>query len=484
MANVYDRVPYPSQAFPITHPMAIGVFAALFGRRFAPFAASRVLEIGCGEGVNLISMALGAPQAEFVGVDLAAEPVARACATAQRCGLANVNFHVRDLAELDASFGQFDYIVAHGVYAWVPERARQALLRVVGERLSPDGLALVSYNALPGSRFRQAIRDMLLCVTKGVEEPEAKLDAARSFLDEQIEAWSDADADESAMKGEARRVLGHRREVLYHDELAESYDPQLLSDVVGAAARFGMAYLCDALPELSEQALFPSDAFAARRERAGGDWVRFEQLSDFRTMRRFRCSIFGRGGSADRRREAARLAGLWGCAELTVVEADPEAAGGAVFQAGPRVKITTPDPKLARFLAALASAFPLSLPLDAASENPVLADHIFRLFINQIIQLATGPAPFVSVPSERPNISPLARALAGNGEAALATLRHSMTEIEDPTLRAFIPLIDGTRTRAELALEIARRHDVSVDVASTHLDEVLAKFARAGLLAG
>ena len=277
MANVYDRVPYPSQAFPITHPMAIGVFAALFGRRFAPFAASRVLEIGCGEGVNLINMALGASQAEFVGVDLAAEPVARACATAQRCGLANVSFHVRDLAELDASFGQFDYIVAHGVYAWVPERARQALLRVVGERLSPDGLALVSYNALPGSRFRQAIRDMLLCVTKGIEEPEAKLDAARSFLAEQIEAWSDADADESAMKGEARRVLGHRREVLYHDELAASYDPQLLSDVVGAAARFGMAYLCDALPELSEQALFPSDAFAARRERAGGDWVRFEQ---------------------------------------------------------------------------------------------------------------------------------------------------------------------------------------------------------------
>ena len=50
MANAYDRVCYPSLTFAQTHPMATGVFAAMFGRRFAPFGASRVLEIGCGSG--------------------------------------------------------------------------------------------------------------------------------------------------------------------------------------------------------------------------------------------------------------------------------------------------------------------------------------------------------------------------------------------------------------------------------------------------
>ena len=42
----------------------------------------------------------------------------------------------------------------------------------------------------------------------------------------------------------------------------------------------------------------------------------------------------------------------------------------------------------------------------------------------------------------------------------------------------------GTRTRGELALEIARRHDVCVTEASAQLDEMLTKCARAGLMAG
>jgi hypothetical protein len=155
-----------------------------------------------------------------------------------------------------------------------------------------------------------------------------------------------------------------------------------------------------------------------------------------------------------------------------------------VFEAGPRVKIKTHDPKLARFLTALAAAFPLAVPLDAASENRVLAEHIFRLFVGQVIQLYTGQLPLVAVPGERPNVSLLARVQAENGGAALATLRHNMIRIEEASVIALVPLIDGTRTRGELALEIARRDDVSTPVASARLDEILARFARAGLMAG
>ncbi len=483
MANLYDRVRYPNLAFPQTHPIVTGAFAALFGRRVVPFGASRVLEIGCGEGVNLINMALGARQAEFVGVDLAEQPIALARAAARRCGCANVSFHERDLIEVDASFGRFDYIVAHGVYSWVPARAREALMRVVGERLSADGLALISYNALPGSRRRQAIRDMLLYVTKGVEDPNERLSLARAYLTEQIAVWSDSEADEFAIKSEARRILNRAPEVLFHDELGEDYAPQLLSDTVAAAAQFGLEYLCDAQPNLSAEALFPTDAFAPTRERAGGDWARFEQLADFRTLRAFRYSIFRHGG-ADRKREPARLRGLWACGEITVAQGDPAAPDGAVFEAGANVKVRTHDPKLAQFLAALAAAYPLGLPLDAASENLVLADHVFRLFVSQVIQLTTAQWPLVAVPGERPNVSALARVQAENGETILATLRHQVIQIEDASVRALAPLIDGTRTREQLALEIARREDLSAAAASARLDEILAGFARAGLMAG
>ncbi len=483
MANLYDRVRYPNLVFHQTHPLATGAFAALFGRPFVPFASSRVLEIGCGEGVNLINMALGAPEAECVGVDLAERPIALARDAARRCGCANLRFDARDLIEVDASFGRFDYIIAHGVYSWVPAQVRAGLMRLAGERLSADGLALVSYNALPGSRRRQAIRDMLIYVTKGVEDPEAKLSLARSFLTEQVEAWSDTEADEFTMKSEARRILERAPEVLFHDELSEDYAPQLLSDVIAAAAQCGLSYLCDAQPNLSGEALFPSDPSAATRDRTGAGWARLEQLADFRSVRAFRYSIFCRGG-ADRRREAARLRDLWATGELTIVDPDPSTPEGAVFEAGPNVKIRTHDPKLAEFLIALSAAFPLGLPLEAASENPVLADHIFRLFVSRIAELATAPWPLAKVAGERPKVGALARLQAENGETLLATLRHRAIRIEDAPVRALIPLIDGTRTRAELALEIAGREAVSAADASARLDEILARFARAGLLAG
>src|SRR6202023_591674 len=140
MANAYDVVRYPNWPVPETHPATLGAFAALLGRRFAPFHACRVLEIGCGEGVNLMSMALGAPASEFVGIDLAEAPVAQGRATAEASGLANVTLRVQDIMQAGAALGEFDYIVAHGVYAWVPAPVRAALMRLVGKCLRTHGL--------------------------------------------------------------------------------------------------------------------------------------------------------------------------------------------------------------------------------------------------------------------------------------------------------------------------------------------------------
>jgi predicted O-methyltransferase YrrM len=481
--NPYDRVRYPSMTFGIIHPAALGVFAALFGRPFAPFDASRTLEIGCGEGVNLINMALGAPKAEFVGVDLSEDAITRARATARSCGCSNISFHVLDLAEVDAGFGEFDYVQAHGVYAWVPPAAREAIFRVIGERLSRRGLAVVSYNVLPGARLRQAIRDMLLHVTKEIDDPREKIERARSFIADEIEAWADGEADESAVKSEARRILEHPPGILYHDELSEHYAPQMLSDVVAAARRFGLDYLADAQPGMSQEALFPSDALAAMHERARGDWVRFEQFGDFRTLRRFRYSIFGHRGAIDRRREAGRLLGLWASGELSVLRGDVQAGEGAEFEAH-GTRLQTNDPGLADFLLGLAALFPLASPLDAVAGNPALADRVLHLWVRKAIELRTAPLQMVQAPGERPTVNVLARVQAANGDARLATLRHTTVQIDDPVVRALVPLMDGAMTRGELAGELARRLELPIDAAARHLDEMLAYFARAGLMAG
>ncbi len=483
MPNAHDLVRYPDLCFPQTHPVALGAFAALFGKAHTPFATSRVLEIGCGGGVNLISMALGAPASEFVGVDLAEQPIALARAAAEASGVRNVRFHVQDIRDMDASLGRFDYIIAHGVYAWVPAEVSRALMRIVGALLSADGLALISYTAHPGGRLHQAVRDVLLAAAKGAADPREGLERARAALTEQIAIWSEADAFQRAMIVVARHIIEQPPEVLFHDEMTAFYEPHLLRDVITAAGEVGLTYLCDAQPRFSAEVFFPSEKYAAARASAAGDWARFEQFVDFTEMRSFRSSIFCRGASADRRLEAQRLRGLWACGDLRAAEPDPEEPGSFAFRAS-GAKIATNNPTLAGFLASLAAAFPACIALDAAAEEPGLAEYVLTLFVANVIRITAAPLPFALAPGDRPIASPLARFQAARGENTVATLLHYPYTFDDDSARDFLVALDGTRTRDDLAREIAARTGASEEAARAQVSERLAEFTRHCLMVG
>src|SRR3954471_17103755 len=139
--TAYDDVPYPSTPFPQTHPDRLATLATLFGMRPASVERCRVLELGCGDGGNLIPMALVLPESDFLGVDLAGEPIARGRSTIDALGLRNIEMRQDDLRAFangaDAGQEQFDFIIAHGVYSWVPEDVRDALLHICRRRLAP-----------------------------------------------------------------------------------------------------------------------------------------------------------------------------------------------------------------------------------------------------------------------------------------------------------------------------------------------------------
>src|SRR5579875_2980319 len=97
--------------------------AALHGLSPAPIESCRVLEIGCSEGGNLIPMAYAIPGAEFTGFDLAGQPIARGQERIRALGLGNIRLFQADLVTADTGpdrggLGDFDYIVAHGLYSW------------------------------------------------------------------------------------------------------------------------------------------------------------------------------------------------------------------------------------------------------------------------------------------------------------------------------------------------------------------------------
>ena len=55
----------------MSHPDVLAKQALLYGVETAPEKSCRVLELGCGDGSNLIPMAFGLPGCQFTGIDLA-----------------------------------------------------------------------------------------------------------------------------------------------------------------------------------------------------------------------------------------------------------------------------------------------------------------------------------------------------------------------------------------------------------------------------
>src|SRR5216117_589317 len=106
--TIYDQAPYPSYTHPQTHPDQLATKATLFGLAPAPVESCRLLELGCGDATNLASMALGLPQSQFVGLDLATTAIARGQEMTLALGLKNLSLHCGSVMEISPDFGQFD----------------------------------------------------------------------------------------------------------------------------------------------------------------------------------------------------------------------------------------------------------------------------------------------------------------------------------------------------------------------------------------
>ena len=134
--NAYHQVPYITGPMPEMHPDRLAAVAELFGMTPAPVTNCRVLEIGCGSAGNLIPMAHRLPGSSFVGIDLAELPIEMGREVARDLELANLELTAMDLCAIGPQMGEFDYIVVHGLYSWIPDAVRDRLLAVCRERLT------------------------------------------------------------------------------------------------------------------------------------------------------------------------------------------------------------------------------------------------------------------------------------------------------------------------------------------------------------
>lgn len=144
----YTDSGYTYGFYPQLTPLSI-YWAALIKGHILPIDKFRYIDMGCGQGYNLIVNALNHPDAEFVGLDLMPEHIQHANSLANKLGLSNIKFFEFDFLQTDydqLSIGKFDYVVAHGITTWVNEDVRNGLSRIVDKALDIGGVFYNSYN--------------------------------------------------------------------------------------------------------------------------------------------------------------------------------------------------------------------------------------------------------------------------------------------------------------------------------------------------
>jgi hypothetical protein len=340
-------------------------------------------------------------------------------------------------------------------------------MELVGRRLSPNGVALISYNTFPGGHTRRALREMLFHHVGGIEDPQARIAAVRALLAGFAEPQDDDDEIVAVMRSDARGLLRRPDEVVLHDELGEVFTPHALKDVAAAASARGLAYLGDSGREIYDDFAGPEDADASEAA-----LVHRDQARDYVNGRYFRSSLFvRREANPSRRIDVEMIRSLWASAYAQEV-------GENEFKIG-EIRIAIGDAGLAAAVRRLIAAWPARVPIAELFDDEDHLIGLIRLTDAGIGDVHIGPAPFALVPGEMPLASPLVRMQIAEGQKMISTLDHRSAEMGDERARRFVTLLDGTRNRAELA---AAWLDIKGGLTEMPLDEALGVAGRTALL--
>ena len=124
----------------------LGTYKKLFIAPLEIKDKDTVLDIGTGPG----SMAfLAAPYAKSVtGIDVSAKAIEASNKSAKAAGIDNTVFKIQDASRTDFESESFDKIIAHFVFAFLPQEIRRRILKEAHRLLKPGGtLGLFVYSA-------------------------------------------------------------------------------------------------------------------------------------------------------------------------------------------------------------------------------------------------------------------------------------------------------------------------------------------------
>jgi methyltransferase-like protein/SAM-dependent methyltransferase len=464
--TAYDAIPYPTVPFPETHPARLAAIAKLFGHDAPAPAGARVLELGCSMGGNLIAIAQIHPGTRCVGVDASSNQIAEGWKTVDALGLKNVQLKHVDILDIGDDFGEFDYIISHGVYSWVPPVVQDKMLEICRRNLARDGVAYISYNTYPGWHIRGIVRDMMFYRGLQFAEPKMQLAEAKALVEFVSQSAHGPDSPYRQLLQAELKQLGKMTDhYLHHEYLEEHNQPLYFHQFARKLAVNGLQFLGEADFAMMIATNFSAEVAKTLQKIGAHDIVQMEQYMDFVRCRYFRKSLLCHNGvRLNRTIDGAAVKGLLLACNAAPAGANPALAPGekVTYQTsgGSRLTCKAPVTKLA--LQILQRQWPMPMtfdelfeqsrreaaaegyPLDADDTGDFLAGELLTGMGAGVIEWRTDPPPFTAAIGEKPVTTALARLQAAQGYRA-TNLRGEMVTL-DEIHRQTLRLLDGDKT--------------------------------------
>lgn len=515
-ATSYDDLQYPSYPVTSSHPDRLFDIAKLFGMSPTPPENARILELGCAGGGNIIPVASLFPNSQCVGIELSETQANNGRIACKFIGLKNIEIHTASITDITKAFGKFDYIVCHGVFSWVPDFVRDAILRVASENLNENGVAYISYNVYPGWYYRGMVRELMVRHVKDIKDIPTKIAQARALLAFLVEANQSTDsAHAAALRSEAKLLANQSDMYIFHEHLEDYNKPFYFQDFIAEAAKFNLQFLGEASIASMWKGNFSPDT--ASKLETINDSVLSGHYMDCIIGRTFRETLLvHKDAKISRHIDDERISDIRFMGSFKVkddVPASTEATPANMKRYKSKVgTINTCDREMQIAIEALTKACPYYLSVEELIQK-IHAEYLVEgkpFAVNRTALAATfmqwalaGHMEFRYSPNRlttkvelKPKLTSWARAQAQAG-TMLTGLLHEVVTVSELHAQ-IIPFVDGTRDIKAIAAEIELlvqlnmlkldpKKNANVDMTAKDFpvrlaNQILGDLARVGLL--
>ena len=287
------EVPYNFAYYPEISPAFLRLAA---NSRALPFPSSgrlRYLELGYGGGISLNVHAAASPGA-YWGTDVNPVHVAGAERLAE-CAHSGLNVLGVTFEELLTfpDLPQFDVIVALGVWSWVSESNRKAIVELLRKCLVDGGLFCLNSLALPKNagvvplqrllrlhaKIGSGTRNSVAALQSGIHLATSLRDAGSAYFD-------------NAAFSEVLEMVGQASpQNVIHEYMQENWRPELLADTAAKLREASLQFVGSMSPlDQYDDLNFPSNGLQTL-SKIDDFWLR-ETAKEFLRPRKIRCDLF------------------------------------------------------------------------------------------------------------------------------------------------------------------------------------------------